>query len=124
MKSFQYFRILEWFKINFYPFYGKNIIPALVASKLKALNLYSTQGELANLIAAFDGEPMYQSWVSMALNGKNKKTLGRIVTYLIQAHGAALTDFLPQEELQTEIRLLKEAVRRLEERVEKLEGRK
>lgn len=101
----------------------KNIIPALVASKLKALNLYSTQGELANLIAAFDGEPMYQSWVSMALNGKNKKTLGRIVTYLMQAHGAALTDFLPHEELQTEIRLLKEAVRRLEERVEKLEGR-
>lgn len=101
----------------------KNIVPALVASKLKALNLYSTQGELANLIAAFDGEPMYQSWVSMALNGKNKKTLGRIVTYLMQAHGAELTDFLPQEELQTEIRLLKEAVRRLEERVEKLEGR-
>jgi ubiquinone biosynthesis protein UbiJ len=102
----------------------KNIVPALVVNKLKALNLYSTQGELANLISDFDGEPMYQSWVSMALSGKNKKTLSRIVAYLIQAHGAVITDFLPQEELQTEIRLLKEAVQRLEERVEKLEGRK
>lgn len=99
----------------------KNVVSALVVAKLKALNLYSTQGELADLVAGFDSKPMYQSWVSTALNGKNKKTLGRIVNYLIQAHGASLNEFLPQEGLYKEILELREALEILQERVEKLE---